>query len=117
MLTLGRPDDFRADPYGWLTNQMSHVLVGIAGAWIAGVLGAPAWAALSLVAGVAVALEALHLRRGGRFSDSVQDVTFVLLGALWQVGSGDPFVAVIIIVDLGLGVRARRRRRTAGEAG
>ena len=34
MLDLGTPDDFRGDPYGWLTNQMSHVLAGLAGAWL-----------------------------------------------------------------------------------
>ena len=36
MLDLGTPDDFRGDPYGWLTNQMSHVLAGLGGAWLLG---------------------------------------------------------------------------------
>ena len=34
MFDLGTPDAFRGDPYGWLTNQMSHVLVGLGGAWL-----------------------------------------------------------------------------------
>ncbi|MFO1141183.1 MAG: hypothetical protein U1E59_02140 [Amaricoccus sp.] len=34
MRDLLTPDAFRGDPYGWLTNQMSHVLAGLAGAWL-----------------------------------------------------------------------------------
>ena len=30
MLDLGTPDDFRGQPYAWLTNQMAHLLVGLA---------------------------------------------------------------------------------------
>ena len=38
MLDLGTPDDFRGDPYGWLTNQMAHVLCGLGGAWLVATL-------------------------------------------------------------------------------
>lgn len=39
MLNLFEPDDFRRDWYGFLTNQMSHTLLGIFIVWIMTVIG------------------------------------------------------------------------------
>ena len=66
MLNLGSPDEFRGDPYGWLTNQMSHVLLGVLVAWIIGsvVAIAPPWLLVAVAFLGAGAVEVIHLRSG-----------------------------------------------------
>src|SRR6478735_380660 len=96
MLDLGTPDDFRGDPYGWLTNQMSHVLAGLGGAWLVALIvrslglsgGAAAWLAVALAALASGSLEVLQLRRGGGLRDGIEDFAFVLAGALWTASGG-----------------------------
>jgi hypothetical protein len=113
MLGFGRPDDFRGDPYGWLTNQMSHVLCGIAGAWLVGLAGTSPLAALAVVICASAAVEAVHLRRGGRGGDSLADLGFVVSGAVWHLHPNLPFF-LLIALGLGLGVRIRVREGHAG---
>src|SRR5690242_8812368 len=117
MLDLLSPDDFRGNPYGWLTNQMSHVLAGLAGAWLVALvlgslgLGAGGAAGLCVVA-VALAsgaVEALQLCRGGKLVDGLQDAGFVLAGALWSASGGalPLWLAVAFALAVGTAMRAR----------
>jgi hypothetical protein len=110
MLGLGRPDDLRGDPYGWLTNQMSHVLVGIVGAWALMNLGCPPWCALAAACLVSAMVEAVHLHRGGRLGDSLADVVFVVSGSVWHLHPNLPFF-LLISLGLVLGVRNRLAER------
>jgi hypothetical protein len=117
MLGFGRPDDFRGDPYGWLTNQMSHVLCGIVGAWLVGLAGASPLAVLALVTFASAAVETVHLRRGGRLGDSVADVVFVVSGAVWHLEPGVPLF-LLIVVGLAIGVwRRLAERQTDAQTG
>ena len=98
MLDLLTPDAFRGDPYGWLTNQMSHVLAGLGGAWLVlhlavlvGAAGrAPELGALAAAALTSAGLEVFQFRRGGAVSDGLQDFAFVIAGAHWTVSGGLP---------------------------
>jgi hypothetical protein len=117
MLGFGRPDDFRGDPYGWLTNQMSHVLCGIAGAWLVGLAGASPLAALAVVTCASAAVETVHLHRGGRRGDSLADLGFVVSGAVWHLHPGLPLF-LLIVVGLAIGVWRRLAvRQTDAQTG
>jgi hypothetical protein len=117
MLELGRPDDFRGDPYGWLTNQMSHVLVGIVGAWLVGLADTSPLAALAVITFASAAVEIVHLYRGGRFGDSLADVVFVVSGAVWHLEPGVPLF-LLIVVGLAIGVwRRLAERQTDAQTG
>jgi hypothetical protein len=109
MLNLGSPDEFRGDPYGWLTNQMSHVLLGVLVAWIIGytVAIAPAWLLIAVATLGAGAVEVIHLRKGGSIRDSLVDVGFVTLGAGWQACGGSWIAAVLIAAGLCFGTVRR----------
>ena len=128
MLYLATPDDFRGDPYGWLTNQMSHVLAGLGGAWLAmrlatflGVTGhaleriiGGSVDALALVGLFAAALasgslEVVQLRRGGTLMDSLTDFAFVLSGAAWTVSGGNLLVWLLVAAGLFAGTVRRSR--------
>lgn len=69
-MSLFAPDDFSGDPYGWLTNQAAHMLLGFGlalwlGAWVM-----PFFALW----------EISQVRRGGGVWDSIEDGIFVALG-------------------------------------
>ena len=121
MLDLGTPDDFRGDPYGWLTNQMSHVLAGLAGAWLIELTvrsvgvgsGAAAGAGVVAVALASGALEAWQLRRGGTLGDGLQDFAFVLAGALWSASGGLLPLWLATAFSLGVGAVVRRSKAAA----
>jgi hypothetical protein len=117
MLGFGRPDDFRGDPYGWLTNQMSHVLCGIVGAWLVGLAGTSPLVALALVTFASAAVETVHLHRGGGLGDSLADLGFVVSGAVWHL---HPILPVFLLTIVGLAIGVRRRLaelRTDAQAG
>ena len=112
MLNLGTPDDFRGNPYlGRLTNQMSHLLLGIVAAWLLGLFGASAWLCIAVVTIGAVALEAFHLSRGGSTTDSFNDIGFIVLGAAWQANGGGVLVALIAGICLAVGTANRAAER------
>ena len=117
MLGLGRPDAFRGDPYGWLTNQMSHVLCGVIGAWLLVALGAPGWGAVVGAALASAAVETLHLRRDGTIRDSVSDLGFIAGGAVWQVSGGSFGILLLLVSALALGVQLRAREPRASTLG
>jgi hypothetical protein len=107
MLGLGKPDDFRGDPYGWLTNQMSHVLCGIVAAWVLMQLGCQPWCAVAVTALVSATVEAVHLHRGGRLGDGITDLSYVVGGAAWQAAGGSLVILLLLTLGLVLGVRVR----------
>ena len=114
MLDLGTPDDFRGQPSAWLNNQMSHFLVGIAGAWLLMRLGVPGWGGVLGAALTSCAIEVVQLRRGGTVSDGLTDFLYVVAGALWQAVGGAFWLFAIIAIDLAVGVRLRSVERDAG---
>jgi hypothetical protein len=78
-------DNFRHDWYGHLTNQLGHMVLGLAvvAGWCA--IGA-AWhgefpAKVVMACTVAAAYLAFELAQGGRLADSIEDTVFVLWGA------------------------------------
>ena len=107
MLGLGKPDAFRGDPYGWLTNQMSHALCGLIGAWLLMTLGCPPWCAVAAGGLVSAAIEIVHLRRGGSLGDGMTDLSFVVGGAAWQATGGSIGILLLLTLGLVLGVRVR----------
>ena len=130
MLYLATPDDFRGDAYGWLTNQMSHVLAGLGGAWLVMTLAAAfgvtghsleriaggpvsAPALLGLIAAVLASgtLEVVQLRRGGALTDSLADFAFVLAGAVWTVAGGTLLLWLLVAAALVAGTTRRSRER------
>ena len=130
MLDLATPDDFRGDPYGWLTNQMSHVLAGLGGAWLAmtlaaalgvtghsleriagGPVNAPALIGLVAAALASGSLEVVQLRRGGTLVDSLADFAFVLAGAVWTVSGGTCLLWLLVAAALVAGTVRRSRER------
>jgi hypothetical protein len=84
------PDDFEGDPTGFALNQIGHIALGAALAWLAGpipvLVGYLAW-------------EMLHLWRGGSLWDGIEDYGFVAAGVLslalwpWAWAVAAPFLA------------------------
>ena len=111
MLDLGHPDDFRGQPYPWLTNQMAHVLVGIAGSWILIALGMPGWGAILAAGLTSGSVEALHFSRGGTLRDGITDLAHVLSGAVWQVLGGTFWLLAIVALELAIGAQMRAAER------
>ena len=114
MLGLGRPDAFRGDPYGWLTNQMSHALCGLIGTWFLMMLGCPQWCAVAAAGLVSAMIEVVHLRRGGSLGDGITDLSYVVGGAAWQATGGSIWLIGIVTLDLAIGVRLRTLERGRG---
>lgn len=101
-MVVFKPDDFARDWYGFLSNQSSHVMLGVFWAWVsAGVfyavvgeypLKAEAWAILT---GLYVLYELFWQGRNGW--DTVEDTLFVCVygaggayAAFSEVTPGDP---------------------------
>lgn len=95
-----RPDDFKDDWYGWLTNQCGHVVLGLAvsvsayyaGAWL---LYAPFFSAFLYWLLVEFFGQSVKLWR-----DSIADTLFVMLGAcvLPAYDRGDLTLAIVFAV-------------------
>lgn len=128
------PSNFRADPYGWLTNQVSHIGLGVVWALVACALvlvlfgefpfRIAIWCIIALCYVGVVELAA----QGWRGGDTVEDTIFVVgYGAgsvLWvfreyQIGTGLiigdvwdalPFVGVAAF-HLAIGYALRLRQR------
>ena len=106
-----KADDFPSDPYGWLTNQAGHCLIGIAAAVLCAALGL--WWPLPLAIAAAYWLVAEYvLQRSALFWDGLTDTGFVAAGATlpaamnlgdwWAVG-----LCVAVGVALGIGAKVR----------
>lgn len=101
---LERPDDQGKDWYGWVTNQMSHALLGVVVA-----LHFPS-APLQMAAIFALLKETADMFRGGKIVDSLVDVSFWVLGAM-LIALNDKISATILIVfALVCGIIPRARK-------
>lgn len=92
------PDDFAGDPRGYALNQIGHIALGAALAWLIG------WpAALALCLG----WEVVHLSRGGTLADSAEDYGFVAAGVLAVAAT--PVAVAVAAPFLAAGLLARGR--------
>ena len=108
-MRLLEPDDFAGDPYGWLTNQLSHWALGLLAAWALLALGAGAGWTLAAIAAAMCLWEARQLRLGGGLADGAADWGFVMLGAIWGLGVTGWLPLVLLAVALAAGVALRLR--------
>lgn len=111
-MTIFKPDDFRDDWYGYLTNQFSHLWTGVGIAWLTSV-------AVYLVANempLRTSLFALILmgyliyefrRQGWQGWDTIEDAMFVVaygaggaVAAFEEVTPGEPLLQVHILKPL-----------------
>ena len=130
------PDNFRADPYGWATNQAGHIGLGVVASIVACAVVLALFdqfpyriAVWSMIVLIYVGLIELHMQ-GWRGGDTVEDAIFVcgygagsVLYAAHEVrpGTGDflmniwdivPFVAFAAFhMLLGVGLRIRQKAR------
>ena len=134
-MSLLDADDFYSDWYGWLTNEMSHALLGLllyvafCATWLAGFGEYPARIAALLFVVGGFAFFEVAIQRGGMIWDSIEDTAFtaygagalavtfheVTLGQAGFVGNIYSPLAVIFVFTLhsiaGIALRAMRARR------
>lgn len=130
------PDNFRADPYGWLTNQGSHICTGmmaavlVCAAWLIVFDEFPsrsiAWAAILALYVLVVEIAAQGWNKGDTVEDAIFVVGYGAGGILYtlhevNIGTGDftgniwdavPFIGLAgfhLIVGAVLRIRQRRR--------
>lgn len=100
--------NFRGDPYGHVTNQCGHLVVGIAAYSLAGLWGAGVGVLIGLAYLVGWEWGVQRLRL---FWDGVEDAAFVTAGAvflpLYATGYG-PVTVIIVGLWLGFGAWLRR---------
>jgi hypothetical protein len=100
--------NFRGDPYGHVTNQCGHIVVGMAAYVLSGVWGA---LAATLIGAIYLIGWEWFVQRLRLFWDSLEDAAFVTTGALfvpfYLAGYGS---AVVITVGLWLTFGAWLRR-------
>ena len=90
-----RPDAFLSNPYGHVTNQCGHVVLGLAIASLAAFAGL--WWPIPLAAAVAYWLVAEYvLQRAGLLLDGIEDAGFVAAGASF------PFTVTGSLLQIGL---------------
>ena len=89
------PDAYPGYPYGHVTNQCGHVVLGLAIASVAAFAGL--WWPIPLAAAVAYWLVAEYvLQRAGLFWDGLEDAGFVAAGASF------PFTVTGSLAQVGL---------------
>lgn len=107
-LGLGLPEDFAGDPYGWATNGLSHVALGAGGAWLGGQIGMSPPVVLAIAAAIVLAVEVLHLGRGGSWRDGLVDAGLVLGGAVFVICPAHLlFAALVATLAAGTWLRAQ----------
>ncbi|MDX5370198.1 MAG: hypothetical protein LPL29_12570 [Alphaproteobacteria bacterium] len=102
--------DFRGDPYGWASNQGTHILIGAATAAAWRQAGAEQWWAFGAAVFVWAVWEAVQfLRLTGevkrRWRDAVVDMSFFAWGALY---TGPESWAIIGMIAVAVGYVSRR---------
>lgn len=117
-----KPDDYRTDPYGFLTNQISHGYVGMFAmafyCWavlhLTGEYPDQTIAGITLIAVYFVGWEVAA--QGWRGADTIEDTYFVSLGVVpWFAIDMSQIIdrlfvwAVLVMVSLALGVTVRVR--------
>ena len=86
-MSLLDADGFYSDWYGWLTNQMSHALLGLllyvafCATWLAFFGEYPARIVAFLVVIGGFAFFEIAIQRGGMMLDSIEDTLFTAYGA------------------------------------
>lgn len=80
-MTLLQSDDYRADWYGYATNQAGHAaLVGMPLALLVMPFLGPIWTPIAVALAYGIVWEWL-IQRGGMWADSVEDTAHVMAGA------------------------------------
>lgn len=90
---LERPDDQGRDWYGWASNQLSHVALGVMGAVLFNIM---------VVLLFAAGKEVFDLYKGGKPVDSLTDLTFWGIGAFFLTAPGFITVFLLILVLAGV---------------
>jgi hypothetical protein len=104
------PEDFRADPYGHVTNQCGHVVLGLAIASVAAF--ADLWWPIPLAAAAAYwVIGEYGLQRAGLFWDGIEDAGFVAAGASFPLTVTGSWLQIGLVAAVGvvLGIGAWRR--------
>ena len=99
---LGRPDDQGRDWYTWSLNQLGHVALGIIGMMNFNI---------TVVLMFAIGKEVYDLYRGGKWRDSVTDITFWSIGAFFTSAPGFLTVFLSILLLAGVYKRFKAGRR------
>lgn len=103
--------DFPRDPYGWVTNNCGHIVLGLGFAVLAQAIGLW-WPIPLLIAAVYWVAAEYVLQRSALFLDGLTDTGFVAAGATlpaamnlgdwWAVG-----LCAVVGVALGVGAKVR----------
>lgn len=133
-MTPFQPDDFRGDWYGYLTNNISHLSVGILWAWLASlvyfyVVGEYPYK-LQVLIGLGLGYMAYEvIRQGWQGVDTVEDWIFFTLwgvggsmaafneitpGSIWLALNPEAplpfFLGASLHLAIGVAIRVRRKR-------
>lgn len=105
-----KPDAYINDPYGHVTNQCGHFVLGIAATCLCVFIGL--WWPIPLaVAAVYWVISEYLIQRAGLFWDGIEDAGFVAAGAAWPftvLGSWNN-LGIVVGVGFALGIGAWRR--------
>ncbi len=106
--TLSTPDSQNRDWYGWVTNQCSHVLMGIiVGMFFPG-------AVIQMILIIALMIEMVDLFRvptAATLKDSIIDITFWVLGGILYMFQDTPLIGICLIsAGLLIGILPRLRK-------
>jgi len=126
MLGLSKPEDFKGDGYGYVTNQLSHTLLGgflvttycYLGLAILGEYPNQTVAFVVITLAYLIWWEIVH--QGWRGLDTIEDTLYVTLGAFpfliiemdWVVGKLFWWFVTVFVVTLTRGCCIDRRRHT-----
>jgi hypothetical protein len=104
------PDAFPSDPYGHVTNQSGHLVLGLAIASLAAFAGL--WWPIPLAAAAVYWLFAEYvLQRAQLFWDGIEDAAFVAAGASFPFTVTGSLLQIGLVAAVGvvLGIGAWRR--------
>jgi len=99
---LGNPDDQGRDWYTWSLNQLGHAFLGVVGATLFNI---------TVVLMFAIGKEVYDLYRGGKWKDSLADITFWSIGAFFMSAPGFLTVFLSILLLAGVYKRFKAGRR------
>jgi hypothetical protein len=101
--SLASPDDQGEDWYGWITNQLGHAMLGVTLGGVVLLLGGGWFWAVTINTILTGAVETWDLLQSPRddwpsFRDSLQDLSFWLLGALLAIALFNNSIAMFLTV-------------------
>ncbi len=100
---LGKPDDQGRDWYTWSLNQLGHFGLGVIGMMNFNI---------TVVLMFAIGKEVYDFYQGGKWRDSVIDITFWSIGAFFTIAPG--FLTVLLCIILLIGVYKRFKEAKRG---